>query len=603
MKIKILLVLIVIGINVCAQTDTVNNGTGPGVGDGEILYTAFEKVNENIKEVNKISSVDTSITVDEAQSLIDEFGLIKFGNTLNDTFVFNKPLNITSNSIIVIDGYVKMANSVIRPLLADIAAGNTFLTISNPSQYYEVGQWINITDTLQQFVGGGAGHDRRMGYVSEITSISNDTIYFRDPCYMDVSVSDEGEIGTYNSNFIVEDAENVSFIGNGIIDNNKQNGFNHGAWNSTGMEEIRSGNCISIKTCNNIVLKGITLQYAKLHNITTWNTDYVKASNINLLACHDKNWLFYNTSYAQVVNSRADSADFEDGFMLYFGNSDIEISNCQSFGNGRLGIGVNSTNTNINISNCNATNNGANLYIGLSKSVSVNNFISVGGGLYRHNKANPKFPVQINASRDISISGLTIDGCDTTVNYLCYVNGDSYNINISDSYFKNSSLVSSGNGIGFGCAATDLVYPHDVNLTGVVFDTLKTAFAFDASGPENINFEKCIFTRNSAYGVVRTFTKFYNCGGISTYDSGTITITSAATFRYGSTLAGSSVYPDQEKFKCWFLDDGGNSTKIWCSWTSSSDYPGNNFRIDVDVAPGKDINIAWEYDHNLNTAP
>lgn len=58
-------ILIVIGLLLSSfafgQLDTVNNGTAPGSGNGEILYTAFQKVNRAIVQLNDTIDADSVI--------------------------------------------------------------------------------------------------------------------------------------------------------------------------------------------------------------------------------------------------------------------------------------------------------------------------------------------------------------------------------------------------------------------------------------------------------------------------------------------------------------------------------------------------------------
>lgn len=66
MKYLISIILVLLTINVSSQEvlDTVNNGSGPGSGNGEILYTAFQKVNKSITRVNDLTPITQSSTID-----------------------------------------------------------------------------------------------------------------------------------------------------------------------------------------------------------------------------------------------------------------------------------------------------------------------------------------------------------------------------------------------------------------------------------------------------------------------------------------------------------------------------------------------------------
>lgn len=59
-KLFIFCALLIISASVFSQVDTVNNGTAPGSGDGEYLYTAFQKINDAITHINnELYTIDT----------------------------------------------------------------------------------------------------------------------------------------------------------------------------------------------------------------------------------------------------------------------------------------------------------------------------------------------------------------------------------------------------------------------------------------------------------------------------------------------------------------------------------------------------------------
>ena len=61
MKRILILLGLFIGVSIHAQIDldTVNNGSFAGAGDGEALYTSFQKVNSAITVLNNSVSIDT----------------------------------------------------------------------------------------------------------------------------------------------------------------------------------------------------------------------------------------------------------------------------------------------------------------------------------------------------------------------------------------------------------------------------------------------------------------------------------------------------------------------------------------------------------------
>jgi hypothetical protein len=68
-------ILVIVGLVLCtsifSQIDTVNIGTSPGAGNGEVLYTAFHKVNQVIERVNDTIDADSVIFNYNIGSLTD----------------------------------------------------------------------------------------------------------------------------------------------------------------------------------------------------------------------------------------------------------------------------------------------------------------------------------------------------------------------------------------------------------------------------------------------------------------------------------------------------------------------------------------------------
>jgi len=66
MKTLLIFLGLIFSVTVFGQLDTVNIGTGPGNHDGEILYTAFQKVNTAIRKIDTITSPVDTLTVEDS---------------------------------------------------------------------------------------------------------------------------------------------------------------------------------------------------------------------------------------------------------------------------------------------------------------------------------------------------------------------------------------------------------------------------------------------------------------------------------------------------------------------------------------------------------
>ena len=71
MKGLFLAISLFLSCSLFGQLDTINTGSAPGAGDGEVLYTAFGKVNNAISALNDTISADSVIFNYKTGSLTD----------------------------------------------------------------------------------------------------------------------------------------------------------------------------------------------------------------------------------------------------------------------------------------------------------------------------------------------------------------------------------------------------------------------------------------------------------------------------------------------------------------------------------------------------
>jgi len=573
--------------------ETINNGESGLIVRG--------KLNENFAELSlglgEVIEYDASVTDYRAliQTALDNNRIVIIGNDVSEVFPIRRAIYPNDNNIIIIRGTLKQTDAVIQSLTADVALGSTDMEVTDGSAF-EIGEYVAASDSNQPAVGGGAGQTRLMSISRKVSNIVGNTLSFTETAYVALVAADSGDCGSANSIFIVDTKTNVRFYGQGIIDGNKANQYDHGFWTETGMEEIFSGGGISVKDSTYIYFDGFKVIDCNLHDITTWGTSYVWANKLILESADNKNWLFYTTSDAFITDCVSDLADYEDGFILYYGNNRVKFSNCSAKENGRLGFGINSTNVDCDLVNCYSYENGQNLYIGLSQRIAINNFHSIGGGELRHNTSVPYRPVDIKNSNNISITNLFVNGCDDAVNELIAVRGDCYNIFINGGEAANTIGITA-NGIGVQLLASDGFTPVGVVFTNFSFRELKTGVTLINDTVARQIFRDCKFISCTVnVSALRDSGKFYDCEGIVTRNSGIVTMGAAVTSVFGTS--GTEGRPDIQRFRAWFVEDGGGNSKvIYCDYVNSN--PTNNFRLNVDVAPGADVQIAWLYDHNI----
>lgn len=538
---------------------------------------------------------------DIIQDGVNKYNHLIIGASIKDTFTINKPIHLRDNIHITINSVIKVKNAVIQTLTQDFTATN-YVNVPNGSAF-RTGQWVAISDTMESAVGGGAGFTRRYSQGTYITSIAGNRLNLKETINKIYYVLRVATIGTSNSVFISDTCNNITIDGSGELYGNCANQYNHGYYNAgRNYEQCRFGNGLAFYQSDNISISGITVKDFDLHGITTWECDKIMANDLKIKHAISKNWLLYSCTNGQIINSRADSAEYEDGFIMYYGNSKILLSNCIANYNGRLGFGLNSTNNEILLNNCYAESNGENLYIGSSYNCVISGFISKDGGRLRHNPTSAYSPVKISGSNNITLNGLIVNGFVdySLAHYQVMLQGDCKYITFNGGVFCNTDHIVSANGYGFYLSTSYSLTPTNIVLNNVVFHDLKYAVGLTNDAVNRVVFRDCIFYNNTNIGTLRDCAKFYNCRGLVTSETGTIQFLPATTSKYGSTHAGDYLYPDKDRFQFYFKgSDGGNSTKIWCDWTSSSDYPSNNFRVNVDIAPGDTIDIVWMYDHNI----
>ena len=315
---------------------------------------------------------------------------IVIGQGTAQTYLIDKALNVPSNSIIEVNGIIKLANGTIRPLTADLSIGafNT-ISVANADTYFKVGQRIVVSADNANINGGGAWKTRKVGNTNIITGVTSTTI----TCQFNFAVSaapinstgytvaNNARVSQANNVFIIRDADNIRISGTGILDGNKANQYNiAGAdWNQSS-EDISSSCGISLNGTN-IEIKDITIQNFVLHGISTSNIANIQAAGNASISKNVtiRNVNFFRSVDKAVAGLNCDNLDVDgclneygvdEGEIIFYNNvTNGKIRNCTSRGNRRYGIALTGGNNGLNtVENCTFINgfnvpSSINLYI------------------------------------------------------------------------------------------------------------------------------------------------------------------------------------------------------------------------------------------------
>jgi len=453
---------------------------------------------------------------------------IKIGRAITDSFIVRSPILPLSNQTIEVNGYVKAIDATIEALAVDVSATSDTVIVEDGSGY-SVGQWIAISDTMQDLQGGTTNlHDRRVADCTTIASISGDTLFLDVGLEHSFAVADLCSVATMGSVMLLENVENVTICGTGKLDQNKANGYDVESVVPNGQEEVRAACALTLNNSERITVRDITVENAILHSLQMKYCDSVLVDNVNISYAHDKNILSWYSHHVRIQNCNITFADYEDGFNVYYMNDDIKIMNNLFAFNGRYGLYVGSSNTKIFTLNNTFRDNGISILLNNADKISSINDYIIYGGKYRK-LAGYRYAVQIVNSSFCDFTNLKIEKQDSSTANIGIV-GDSHDIKFLGG-FSRSGLMSASNGRGLLLGAASGNYPEDVTFINFLFDSNKIAIDID-SGTVNLRINNCIFKNNTSAFSGAQFGEiiFNQCDGFTYKTEGLDTIFSGQSY-------------------------------------------------------------------------
>lgn len=375
------------------------------------------------------------------------------GGSRSDTFIVSQPLYLRSNSDYIINGTVKLMDGDSSALTVNAGVGAISFTVADGSKF-NVGQWVAVSDT--QTVGAyiyvrGAWRSA----TGKIASIVGNVVTLADSVHPCASCPDKtftitknAMLSHFQNVFIVEDVDNVTISGSGLIDANRNNQKQVWGFMPDGSEEQRAGCGLTARNVKNFFIDGLEFRNGLLHNLTitadettpTILNKNIRLNNIKAVNGHDKNIILRYTDGAWVTNITADSATYEDGLIFYSYDTNCFAENIIVRGNGRYGFAYNSNvNQYLNADNIKTSGNADNGVFVSAKNVNMSNLMmtdklaissaytckdinlanitlqGVAGG----NGVNDAAVLQIGGSvQRLNISNLNIEGCSGTGIYI-----------------------------------------------------------------------------------------------------------------------------------------------------------------------------------------
>ncbi len=331
-------------------------------------------------DVNNFGATGDGETDDFAaiQALINKTGpgsTIRIGHDREDVYFLSQPLIFKSDIDYIIDGTIKIQDGDTVLLTADTSIGENTLTIAiEDVSKFAVGQWVSATDDMVTFESAGTEYVRELqyGWGGVITDITGNVITLEGTCNYNLDVSENAKMGHSQGCIIIQNAENITVSGSGLINGNRYNQIPvlpstslslHGHW-----EHQRCAMSFVIWNSHYITLDGLTIEDGRVHSLSissvnlggnkTWNSN-ILLKNLKVNTGHDKNILVRFTEYMTVKDceSTGNYETWEDGLIFYSDCEHCEVDGFIARTNKRSGICTNNVVNNISVKNIHTLGN------------------------------------------------------------------------------------------------------------------------------------------------------------------------------------------------------------------------------------------------------
>lgn len=319
--------------------------------------------NGEVQDDNVFSPSGGDLT-DEMQAFInDKVGTqITIGFDRSTVYEIDKPMLIPSNSDIIIGATIKMAASEIRLLTADVFNGDNVIPVENANQYFRAGQQIVASDDSYPIGGGGSYKTRLWGHTNWVQSVTSTEIIcvypFTNTRTGSFLVSENAKVGQYNSALNVQDTDNVTISGTGLLDGNYVNQYGNYVvgirWDNS--VEALEGSCgLTLQNTSNLTYSGVDVLGWTLHGMSSYQVcSFNSFDGVVIDGSGEKSCAWLGMRDSTFNNITGKNGVWEGDVAFYSGNQRCIITNIHTENNRRLGLNVIGL-TDSSITDCTAT--------------------------------------------------------------------------------------------------------------------------------------------------------------------------------------------------------------------------------------------------------
>jgi len=315
-------------------------------------------------------------------------------------FSIRNVLEPTENQHLVIQGTIRLADSPVQSLTADVAVGDSEIHVTDSSAF-GLGEWVSLHDDRLPIQGGGRKVRRAGAGNARITSISGNSLKLDRASARSYLCEANAVAGRQHSAIWISHS-GVRISGGGMIDGNKANHLNAAPgyleevhsedWRAaSGIVACRPSRQTSAQSqsedsrgasgtpaiddplladifLSDIVIEDITVCDTTLMGICLANVERGTIKNTTCLRAHDKNITLYCCRDCQIIGNTASDSEWEDGIMLHKSDPRVACHRIMIQGNlcknnARFGIHTGANIREVFLANNLCVENGLNLSI------------------------------------------------------------------------------------------------------------------------------------------------------------------------------------------------------------------------------------------------
>jgi len=377
----------------------------------------------------------------------------------------SQPIVVPEGRTLTVNCELKIKNATTVDISSNVTAGDTVINVASVDGFH-AGEWVCLSDDDQTLQGGSTGQTRRRAHAAIISEVGESTITIDRACIYNLATASNAKLGHNQSVILLDNKNNVTINGTGVINGNWQNQYDVEPYNASG-EEVRAYCGISIFESNGCNVKGtetnhLTFRNAGMHSVAIrGNTAKTKGNNntvqyVTSWKAHDKGVLAYYTDGTIIRNYVGKYSIFEDGITIYQHNTNYTIEDVNVIMNNRTGIALSG-----------AENSGTSV-VNRINALSDNILISSFGLTATDLTLRGDYAIMYISSSGAALSGLTLnnltfDMCSGGNTYILKIVGNVSNIAINEMEINGCVAT---NGIEADDYSSDGNFPQNVTITG-----------------------------------------------------------------------------------------------------------------------------------------